>query len=157
MKKGTQIFNGISFQKPADFETYFRPTKWSSRAYLKFLKSLDSDQQEIFLAHTHKVLSNHYRDKNTMEFLKYIRERSKNLNILHIGRSIPIASIEKINLHDNPDAANALIRYFAEMKSTGLILCNWNELATLIVDVFNIKYSRSTVLSKLFDYRNDCH
>jgi hypothetical protein len=125
MKFEKTVFGGRSFKYPEDFVRAFRPTKWSIRKYIRFVLKMDSDERYSIVYYTEKILSISYTDRNTINFIKQIKEKSPSdfglcpeWEFKHPG----IVTIKK-------GSTNKFIATMTGMMKTGIIQCSGVQLA----------------------------
>lgn len=148
MKFEKTIFGGRSFKYPEDFEREFRPTKWSIRKYIQFVLKMDVDERYRFVKYTEKILSISFTDRNTINFIKQIDEKSPNdfgLSPEWEYERSHIVSIKK-------GSANKFISIMTGLMKRGIIQCSGVQLAEIIKKEFNVNYSLLTIKDKIYKY-----
>lgn len=143
------VFDRLMLESPKDFEQAFKPTKWSIRLFMNFLKTLNKNDQVRLVFHTTDVLSRCFNDKNTLDFLKAISLKCEAL--IEGTYSFNGYCKPKIKITGGKFSEIELISTLANLKRNQVISCKWQDLASLICDHFDISYKKTTVLAKLYD------
>jgi len=160
------IFNGKRFRYLKDFEREFKPTKWSIRKYLTFLKDLEPEVVNIFDVHTINMFGKfHITDKDTMNFIKQIIEkRNKSFKELNdymfwsTGHT-PIDFINGIDMGASisvpKEKYNKLIKVMVMLQKEGIIQGSLKDIAEILINYFGVKYSESTILAKMYGFSGE--
>ncbi len=142
MAKENYIFGGRKFILPKDFESEFRPTKWSIRKFIQFSNTLELDERAKFISHTKHILTTYYIDKDTSMFISQINHKEK----------VDFASEyyeEHLKIIPN-NKVNEFIETMALMKKKGIIKCGATKLAEIIQNQFGILLSISTIKDRIY-------
>lgn len=141
MENTKYYFNGTRFEYPEDFEKVLRPTKWSIRMFLTFMRSLDIIDRSRFIDHVLEMLPDYFTDKDTANFVLEIKKRTT---------YYPVDRDPSIQVVFNRE--NELINTFAAMKKNGIITASATALANLLKNQFGVKYSIPTIRDKIYRF-----
>lgn len=127
---------------PKDFESEFRPTKWSIKKFIQFSNTLEFDERAKFIIHTEHLLATYYNDKDTAMFISQINHKEK----VDFARGYYEEYLKII-----PDnKVNEFIETMALMKKKGIIKCGATKLAEIIQNQFGILLSISTIKDRIY-------
>ena len=151
MKEIKGIFGGAEFRSPEDFEKAFRPTKWSIRKYIQFVLRMDIGERYRFVLYTEELLSISYTDRDTINFIKQIKEKSRS----DFGLS-PEWEFERPHIVSiKKGSVNKFISIMTGLMKSGMIQCSGVQLAEIIKKDFNVNYSLLTIKDKIYKYESN--
>ncbi len=152
MEASEFIFNGKRFRYPQDFEQEFKPTKWSIRKFMIFIKNLDDGEKWNFAIHTLKMYDYYFRpeDKDTLNFIRQIKEKKRNGFNISNGKSSPYSklTVDKNNY-------DLFIKLMVILQKDKIINGLGVDIADLLKNKFGVKLSKSTISSKIYKFSEE--
>jgi hypothetical protein len=112
---------------------------------------MDSEERYSFVTYTEEILSISYTDRNTINFIKQIKEKRPSDFGLYPEWEFKRPGIVTIKRGSN----NKFIAAMTGMMKTGIIQCSGVQLAEIIKKDFHVGYSLLTIKDKIYKYESN--
>lgn len=150
------IYNGKSFRYIEDFEREFKPTKWSIRKFIAFTNSFDSkfksSEVQSFVDHTISVLKRCRSDKDTVNFIRQIKNKRTTHFYYWLGNDTYNLTTE---LKVPKKSSNQLIKIMVFLKKEGIIEGSGKNIAEVLKNNFKVNLSLSTIQDKIYKFSEE--
>lgn len=150
MKSSEFIFKGKQFRHLEEFESEFKPTKWSIRKFMNFIEEMDTNDQYRFANHTIRMFTNYFTfDKDAQNFIRQIKDKkADNFGVDGYRSKYDLKPSMKVR----EENYNHLIEQMAILKNDKIIEGTAKKVAEILIDEFGVKLSISVITNRISKY-----